>query len=174
MKTYALRSLTRSEKAAIANAERLAKAQEEIGGTPETISKARVQPDILDVLLDKGVIDGGQLSDALAIRRAWQLITHPAQVKLSSLMRIDRGEQEVTAAAVECMRRYHDWSHEVVHKRKAGYILRCCLWVIIDGSSLEECDRLAHKRKGTSRPWLVDGLKIYHAMKRVDRRGPVS
>lgn len=166
--------MTRSERAAALNIERLAKAMEEVGGTPETIAKARVQPDILDVLLDKGVIDGGQLAEALAIRRAWHLITQPAQVKLSSLMRVDGGGQDMAASSVECLRRYKRWAFEMVHERKDGKTMNVVLWVCVDGCSFREIAPIVRMGRDAVRKRFLAGLAVYHAVKRIDRAGPAA
>jgi hypothetical protein len=161
MKAVATRSSTR----AIANAEARQRAEQDRGGTPETIAKARVTPCPIDTLLERGVIDDGQAKDMEAIHAGYQIITQGVSVKISSPFRVDHGERNETERQAVVSGRYRLWS---VKLRMAGklWAQKVCVWVAADGLSLADCDERLRKRKGTARGLLLDGLAMYREVKR--------
>jgi hypothetical protein len=136
-----------------------------VGGTPETVAKASVTKHSSEMLLDRGVIDGGQFASLQAIEAGFRLITEAVTPKLSSLMRSDPGERGEGHWERRCVLRYREWAADLV----AAHRLPCqrvCLHVAVDGLSISAiADRMNH-RDALIRLWLIDGLDAYHAVKR--------
>ena len=164
MKPVHLRSSTRAELNAAANAERLARAAEEIGGTPETLAKLRADPHAVDVLLGRGAIDGGQAKVLLAIEAGYRLITEDVAPKISSPVRSDRGERAEREWEIRCVTRYREWALDLIGPKLICQ--RVCLMVAVDGMALRDMERQLRKRNGAARELLLHGLKAYHEVKR--------
>jgi len=136
-----------------------------VGGTPETVAKASVTKHASEMLLDRGVIDGGQFASLQAIEAGFRLITEAVTPKLSSLSRSDPGERGEGHWERRCVLRYREWAADLVHAHKLP-CQRVCLHVAVDGLTISAiADRMNH-RDALIRLWLLDGLGAYHAVKR--------
>lgn len=136
-----------------------------VKGTPETLAKQRVTMHATEMLLERGVIDGGQAANLLAIEAAWRLITEPVTPKLSSLMRCDPGERSEGDRERKLVVRYREWALDLIEQHR-GLCQRVCLYVAVDSMTLAEIDERMNRRKGTAHDMLLTGLDVYHAVKR--------
>jgi hypothetical protein len=136
-----------------------------VGGTPETVAKASVTKHASEMLLDRGVIDGGQFASLQAIEAGFRLITEAVTPKLSSLMRSDPGERGEGHWERRCVLRYREWAADLVHSHRLP-CQRVCLHVAIDGLTISALAERMHRRDGVIKLLLIDGLDAYHAVKR--------
>jgi hypothetical protein len=136
-----------------------------VGGTPETVAKASVTKHASEMLMDRGVIDGGQFASLKAIEAGFRLITEAVTPKLSSLTRSDPGERGEGHWERLCVLRYREWAADLVAAHKLP-CQRVCLHVAVDGLGISAVADRMNRHHGTIRVWLIDGLDAYHAVKR--------
>lgn len=136
-----------------------------VGGTPETVAKAMVTKHASEMLLDRGVIDGGQFASLQAIEAGFRLITEAVTPKLSSLMRSDPGERGEGHWERLCVLRYREWAADLMHACKLPSQM-VCLHVAVDGMTLSAIAERMYCRDALVKLWLLAGLDAYHAVKR--------
>lgn len=136
-----------------------------VGGTPETLARASVTKHASEMLLDRGVIDGGQAANLLAIEAGFRLITEPVTPRLSSLTRSDPGERGEGERERRLVIRYREWALDLIERHRL-HCQRVCLHVAVDSLTLAEIDQRMHQRKGLAHDMLQVGLDAYHAVKR--------
>lgn len=148
--------------------ERRAKHEESVmrraGPTPETKAKLRADPHCVDVLRDRGVIDGGQAKDMEDIEAGYRLVTQETAPRLSSPVRSDRGEIPERDWEIRCVTRYREWALDLIGPRLISQ--KVCLMAAVDGMSLSDIDVRIRKREGTAKKLLLDGLRVYQAVKK--------
>lgn len=135
-----------------------------VGATPETRSKLRVDAHMVEILLKRDVIDGGQAKDLEAIETAYGLITVGSKVKLSSPVKADRSQEDERDWQIRCVERYREWCLDLIGPKLMSQ--RVCLFVAIEGMSLSDIDVRIRKREGTAKKLLLDGLLAYQHVKR--------
>ena len=126
--------------------------------TAETI--ARLRPDPLMGLYYKHTISWSQLEAGWNIRAAFEIITAPVRLKLSSLEKIDGATVgHVEGRRVQLLlRRYDLWRDGMkASKLATGPILD----IVVDSIGLRQCDKNQRVRNGASKDLLIESLNIY-------------
>ena len=128
--------------------------------TPQT--KAKMKPDPLILLKNKGSIDNPQIRAAEHIRFGYVIVTRDVRVKTASLeTKIDIIGKKATTSLDREIRiemQYRDWHEECVRRK---------IWVVpvihllTDYVTLKEIDYFYHKRKGWTKATLIAALNCY-------------
>ena len=136
------------------------------GATQETAAK--LKPDSLRLMLIKGPKRGisiAQWEAALAIRRAFEIITAPASLVASDYEREIRGKgvwggwrSIGPLANLKVVNRYNDWADEMDARRiPIGPVID----VVVGGASCREVDRARKVRSGSMSRLLKEALRLY-------------
>ena len=126
--------------------------------TSET--RAKLKPDPLMSLYYRHQISSDLLQAGWNIRAAFEIITAPVRLKLSSLEKIDGATVgHVEGRRVQLLlRRYDVWRDGMKASRLAtGPILD----IVVDSIGLRQCDKNQRVRNGASKDLLIEGLNIY-------------
>lgn len=136
------------------------------GATQETVAKLR--PDPLRLMLFKGPKRGisiAQWEAALAIRRAFEIITAPTSLVASDYEREIKGKvfwggwrSIGPLAGLEVVKRYNDWADEMdARKIPIGPVID----LVVGGVSCRQLDRARKVRSGSTSRLLKDALRVY-------------
>ncbi|MFQ5534687.1 MAG: hypothetical protein ACE5EM_07700 [Sphingomonadales bacterium] len=127
---------------------------------PTAQTRAKLKPDPLWALAQRGVLSNEQIQAAWDIRAAFEIITVPVRLRLASLEKIDCGaaDHRESERSIRLLKQYNAWIDEMTRYRlPAGPVLD----IVVESLSCREVDRRRRVRKGTARNLLVEALDLY-------------
>ncbi|MEQ8246109.1 MAG: hypothetical protein RID42_00365 [Alphaproteobacteria bacterium] len=151
----------------------------EIAPTPQTV--ARLLPDPLWTLLQRGRLTQEQVDAAHDIRTAFEIITGPVRLRtMRAVSTVDGAVYDLTRGsrgrtgnsdsdrAILLQQRFNAW---VAVMKRLAVPVGPIIDIVVEGQACRSVDRTRGRRNGWSTEILECGLDLYIAAKRPPRRG---
>ena len=150
----------------------------EIAPTPQTV--ARLRPDPLWTLLQRGRLTQEQVDAAHDIRMAFEIITAPVRIRtMRAVSTVDGAMYDLTRGgrgrsgnsesdrAILLQQRFNAW---VAAMKNGAVPVGPIIDIVVEGQACRSVDRARGRRNGWSTEILECGLDLYIAAKRPPRR----